>query len=59
MSTPNNDDLDFEAMMQEKIRDNFGEAAADNSDRATDERLREMNKKLPSWNLEPPLKFLK
>ena len=24
-----------------------------------DERLREMNKKLPDWNLEPPFSFLK
>ena len=45
--------------MQDKIRDNFSEATDDNSDRVTDERLKEMNKKLPSWNLEPPLKFLK
>ncbi len=59
MSTPSNDDLEFEAMMQDKIRDNFSEATDDNSDRVTDERLKEMNKKLPSWNLEPPLKFLK
>lgn len=60
MNTPaNNDDLNFETMMQDKLRDNFGEAAADTSDRASDERLKEMNKKLPSWNLEPPLKFLK
>ncbi len=59
MATPNNDDLDFAAMMQDKLRDNYGEDAVDTSDRASDERLKEMNKKLPSWNLEPPLKFLK
>lgn len=56
MSTPNNDDLDFEAMMQEKVKEYEME---DNSAKATDERLKEMNKKLPSWNLEPPMKFLR
>lgn len=25
----------------------------------SDQRLREMNKKLPSWSLEPPFSFLK
>ena len=59
MAVQNNDDLDFEAMMQDRMRDNFGTASSDNSQRVTDERLKEMNKKLPAWNLEPPMKFLK
>lgn len=59
MSTQNNDDLDFSAMMQERLNENYGDVSMDTSDNATDERLKEMNKKLPSWNLEPPLKFLK
>ena len=58
MSTPNNDDFDFESMMQDRLQENSG-VETDNSEKATDERLKEMNKKLPSWNLEPPLKYLK
>ena len=29
------------------------------SDTATKERLKDVNKKLPSWNLEPPYDFIK
>lgn len=58
MSNQNND-ADFEAMMQQKLDSEFGAANADTSDKATSERLREMNKKLPAWNLEPPFTYLK
>lgn len=51
------DDLDFEAMMSERMKDNFG--ADDNGKKKVDPRLKEMNKKLPNWNLEPPHTFLK
>jgi hypothetical protein len=54
-----NDDFEFEKMMQEKLKDNFGSTADVSSGSAGDERLKEMNKKLPSWNLEPPFSFLK
>jgi len=54
-----NDELDFESL-QEGLKENFGTGASeDRSGMVTDERLKEMNKKLPSWSLEPPLKFLK
>ena len=49
---------DFEAMMEERIRQNFS-APAQAGASASNERLREMNKKLPSWSLEPPYSFLK
>ena len=49
---------EFEAMMEQRIRDNF-RTPADSGATASDERLREMNKKLPSWSLEPPYSFLK
>ena len=49
---------DFEAMMEERIRQNFS-APAQAGESASNERLREMNKKLPSWSLEPPYSFLK
>ena len=49
---------EFEAMMEERIRQNFS-APAQAGASASNERLREMNKKLPSWSLEPPYSFLK
>ncbi len=51
------EDLDFEAMMEQRIRDNF--AAPEAAMPIADERLREMSKKLPDWSLEPPFTFLK
>jgi len=53
-----NQDMEFEQMMEQRIRDNF--AAPTNANAAiSDERLKEMNKKLPAWSLEPPYSFLK
>lgn len=53
------DDMDkFETMMEERIHDSFS-APADSGLTASNERLREMNKKLPDWSLEPPFSFLR
>lgn len=49
---------EFEAMMEARIRENFT-APAQSGATATNARLQEMNKKLPSWSLEPPYSFLK
>ena len=49
---------EFEAMMEARIRDNF-KAPAQSGATASNDRLREMNKKLPAWSLEPPYSFLK
>ena len=38
---------------------NMEKGAGRSEDSFMDERLREMNKKLPDWNLEPPFSFLK
>lgn len=55
----NNPQMDnFEAMMEERIRENFN-APAQSGSSASNDRLREMNKKLPSWSLEPPYSFLR
>jgi len=54
----NNQDMEFEQMMQQSIRDNFAVPTKDNAV-ISDERLNEMNKKLPDWSLEPPYSFLK
>ncbi|MBR1592947.1 MAG: hypothetical protein IJ666_08045 [Ruminococcus sp.] len=58
ISKKSDDDLEFEDMMKER----FSEEKISEETQApalTDERLREMNKKLPDWNLEPPFTFLK
>lgn len=49
---------DFESMMEARIRENFTNPAQSGAT-ASNDRLREMNKKLPSWSLEPPYSFLK
>ncbi|MDR2356186.1 MAG: hypothetical protein LBE16_08335 [Clostridiales Family XIII bacterium] len=53
----NNQDLEFEQMMEQRIRDNFTAPAKDSA-LISDERLNEMSKRLPSWSLEPPYSFL-
>ena len=58
METNNAQDLEFEQMMEQRIRENFAAPANDHA-QISDERLVEMNKKLPSWSLEPPYSFLK
>lgn len=54
----NNQDMEFEQLMEQRIRDNFAAPANANAE-ISDERLKEMNKKLPAWSLEPPFNFLK
>lgn len=50
-------DLDFENFTQGRLNKNYGGSSS--SDTATKERLKDVNKKLPSWNLEPPYDFIK
>jgi len=44
-------------MMEQRMQANFsnGNKTAD----IYNERLKEMNKKLPSWSLEPPYSFIR
>lgn len=61
MSTENNNntqDMEFEQLMEQRIRENFA-VPAEGGVEITDERLKEMSKKLPEWSLEPPYSFLK
>lgn len=53
-----NQDAEFEQMMEQRIRENFAAPAAGGM-QISDERLKEMSKKLPDWSLEPPYSFLK
>lgn len=61
MSNENNDqnqDMEFEQMMQQRIHEVLPDANAGKVE-ISDERLKEMSKKLPEWSLEPPYSFLK
>lgn len=49
---------EFESIMEARIRENFNTPAQSGAT-ASNDRLREMNKKLPNWSLEPPYSFLK
>lgn len=53
-----NQDTEFEEMMEQRIRDNFSTPGSVTTE-ISDERLKEMSKKLPEWSLEPPYSFLK
>lgn len=53
-----NQDAEFEQMMEQRIRENFA-ASGNEGMEISDERLKEMSKKLPEWSLEPPYSFLK
>ena len=52
------DNSQNELSFEERINANFGDAT-DKASSATAERLKEVNKKLPNWNLEPPMNFIK
>lgn len=54
----NNEEMDFEQMMEQRMQANFASANGGNAF-ASNERLKEMNKKLPSWSLEPPYSFIR
>lgn len=54
----NNEEMNFEAMMEQRLQANFTEANKAGVE-VSNERLKEMNKKLPSWSLEPPYSFLR
>ncbi|MDO4623172.1 MAG: hypothetical protein Q4B22_09485 [Eubacteriales bacterium] len=53
-----NEEMDFETMMEQRIQQNFSEAGGPKAE-VSNARLKEMNKKLPSWSLEPPYSFLR
>lgn len=53
-----NEEMDFETMMEQRIQENFAELNKTGAE-GSNERLKEMNKKLPSWSLEPPYNFLR
>ena len=50
-------DVNIEQMLQKSIQQNYVQSGKGYD--VSDERLKEMNKKLPAWNLEPPFSSLK
>ena len=54
-----NDNQDFGAMLEQRIQANFGFDSEEDIPKATNEKLKDMNKKLPDWDLEPPFTYLK
>ncbi|MCL2108020.1 MAG: hypothetical protein FWH20_01565 [Oscillospiraceae bacterium] len=55
-----NQDMEFEQLMEQRVRENFVAPSNQNAEISiSDGRLKEMSKKLPSWNLEPPYSFIK
>lgn len=49
----------FEDTMNARMNAYFGAQSGQKASAVTDDRLREMSKKLPAWSLEPPYSFLK
>ena len=55
----NNDfEMDLGEYLEQSMSENTESDAFKTAD-ASDERLREMQKKLPSWSLEPPFGFMR
>ena len=52
------DDLDFETLMKQRLQENFG-VSEDSGMEFSTQKLSEIKKRLPDWDLEPPATFLK
>ena len=57
-NTSKQEDLDFETLMKQRLQENFGISENDGLD-FSPQKLSEMKKRLPAWDLEPPTTFLK
>ncbi len=53
-----NNNMDLGDILEQRIQQNFGTESTGAYD-VSDDRLKEMNKKLPEWSLEPPFSYLK
>ena len=49
--------FDFDKMFQQSVEKNIVDSQKGYD--VSDDRLKEMNKRLPAWNLEPPYSLLK
>lgn len=50
--------MDLGDLLESRIMENYAKDQPESVE-VSDERLKEMNKKLPSWSLEPSFGFLK
>ena len=53
-----NTNLEMNELLEQKIQETFANSEDGGYD-VSDDRLKEMNKTLPAWSLEPPFSFLK
>ena len=53
-----NNNMELGDLLEQRIQETFGASDTGTYD-VSDERLKEMNKKLPAWSLEPPFSYLK
>lgn len=56
MEKDNNIELD--ELLEQRIMENFAQGKSE-APEVSNEKLKEMNKKLPAWSLEPTFGFLK
>lgn len=56
MEKENNMELDD--LLEQRIMENFSQGKSETA-KVSNEKLKEMNKKLPAWSLEPTFGFLK
>lgn len=59
MDTEKSFDEMFDEMFNQGVKQEFSQNQGSKGYDVSDERLREMNKRLPAWNLEPPYSSLK
>ena len=59
MDTEKNFDELFEEMFNQGARQGLAQRTEGKGYDVSDERLKEMNKRLPAWNLEPPSSSIK
>jgi hypothetical protein len=59
MDTMENDNnLELDDLLEQRIMENFAQQKSETA-KVSNEKLKEMNKKLPAWSLEPTFGFLK
>ncbi len=59
MDTMENDNnLELDDLLEQRIMENFAQQKSEIA-KVSNEKLKEMNKKLPAWSLEPTFGFLK
>jgi hypothetical protein len=60
MENDNNmeNNMELDDLLEQRIMENFSQGKSETA-KVSNEKLKEMNKKLPAWSLEPTFGFLK